>query len=95
MGTLAPMSGGYIVDGRYVIDAKGGVALGTYKVEIRAYRQKPAPAASAKAPPIVIEARAKDPGEQFLPVKYNTNSELMLTVESTARTVTRDFELSD
>ena len=94
-GTRAPMSGGYIVDGRYMVDAKGGVAAGTYKVEIRAYRPKPEAASTGNPPPIVAEARAKSPGEQFLPAKYNTKTELTFTVEPGGGPVTRDFELTD
>ena len=46
-------------------------------------------------PPIVAEAQAKSPGEQFLPAKYNTNTELTFTVESGGGPVTHDFELTD
>ena len=88
-GTQAPVAAAQIQNGRYSADAKGGVPVGTHRVEIEAFRADPN--AAADADPGSIEGSAR---EQFIPEKYNTNSELELTVEPGGGPVTKDFELT-
>jgi hypothetical protein len=90
-GTKAPISGAAVVNGRYEVLAKGGVPLGTHKVEIEAYRllsgARPKQAANDDL------FAASEPKEQYLPARYNKNSELRLAIPPGSDALTRDFEL--
>lgn len=90
--TMAPMSGSPIIDGRYLVDAKGGVVVGAYKVEVRAYHVS---TAGASDPLLVAAARTEVPGQQLLPAKFNAESTLTIEVPSGSDPITRDFELSE
>jgi hypothetical protein len=70
-----------ISGGHYAAEAKGGLPVGNYKVEIRAFRA----AANSSSPA---------PREQYIPAKYNTNSELTTTVEASSTPLARDFALT-
>lgn len=83
-GTEGPLAIGTIDNGAYTVTAAGGVPIGDHKVEILAYVELPKP---ANAPPISPTAR-----EQYIPEKYNTNSELEFTVPSGGE-ITKDFVL--
>ena len=83
-GTMAPMSGGHIVDGRYKIAAKGGVPLGTHRIEITGYREPPSTGGEADAPTI---------RKQYVPDKYNKQSELQLTVDAGQSEMKYDLQL--
>ena len=74
-GTKGPTSGAEIVGGKYTVKAKGGVPLGTHRVEITAFRQLP-------IPPGVPESAFDQgpPREQFIPAKYNRQSELKIEI---------------
>lgn len=80
-GTNAPTSGGEIREGKYRIENKGGVPLGSFRVVIQGYRA-PSKPGSGEIP----GAPSDDPmaaREQFLPPKYSgANSELSLIVET-------------
>lgn len=81
-----PMSGAYIVDGQYLADAKGGVPVGTFNVEIQAFR--------GDVDDRGIDSRTTGATrEQYLPAKYNTQSVLTLSLDSADSAVTKDFEL--
>ena len=82
-GTRGSVSGGAIKDGKYIADGRGGVPLGTHRVEIRAFR----------APSKALGAAALEggPAEQYLPQKYNIESELKADVDSSSETL--DFDL--
>jgi len=94
-GTGAPSSGAWIIDGQYKVDARGGVPVGTHRVWIEAF---PPPVESADAPPIDAapgsNAGTRTPHKP-LPAKFNTQTELRLTVESGLRSLTHDFDLTD
>lgn len=83
-GTRGSVSGGSIKDGKYVADGRGGVPLGSHKVEIRAFR---APKKSLTG----VAAVEGGPAEQYLPRKYNVQSELEAEVDSSTSTL--DFHL--
>ena len=85
-----PMSGCYIVDGKYRAEAKGGVPVGTYKVEILAWRSSGGPAQASDG---LVVGRTR--GEQFLPGKFNKNSTLEITVEPGSSPITKNFDLTD
>ena len=89
--TQAPSSGAQIVDGKYTADSHGGVVAGTYRIEIEAYRIDPA----YDGPPPGPLSRDRDPPrQQYLPARYNTNSDLRLTIEPGSRKITKDFALT-
>ncbi len=90
-GTKAPISGAAIVNGRYKAGAKGGVPLGTYKVEIEAYR----PLSGAQPNKSSDDDMVGSGGarEQYIPARYNKNSELKITVPPESGALVSDFEL--
>jgi hypothetical protein len=57
-----------IVAGKYVVENKGGVPLGTHRVEVLGYRAPPGAFNPDSAP------------EQFLPAKYNRTTELAVEI---------------
>jgi len=84
-GTKGPMAAGIIIDGKYEATAAGGVPIGKHKVEIEGYLERP-DLRKADVP------FAPTPREQYVPDKYNTKSELTVTVEAD-RDEPLDFEL--
>ena len=82
-GTRGSVSGGAIKDGKYIADGRGGVPLGAHKVEIRAFRAPKSPSSAA--------ALEGGPAEQYLPRKFNIDSELKAEVNSSSETL--DFNL--
>jgi hypothetical protein len=91
--SAAPISGAPIVAGRYKIESRGGVAMGTYRVQIEAYRQ--AANQNAPAAPLRHGLPTGEMREQYLPARHNTQTQLQTTIESGRREVTKDFELTD
>lgn len=89
-GTIAPSSSAIIKDGAYRADHKGGVPVGTHRVEIRAYR--PDEDVTGEIPGV---PEGEVPKEQFLPAKYNAESDLTLTVESGSDPITKDYDLEE
>ena len=85
-GTSGPVSGAVIREGQYRVDGRGGVPVGTHRVEITAFRIPPG-----------VDVDKLDPDEYrrepIVPARYNVNSKLEFTVESGQRSVTKDFEL--
>jgi hypothetical protein len=85
-GTKGPVNGATIKDGAYEVVARDGVRPGTYRVEIRATRPTGAPKPD--------HARGLemfgDPIEQYLPARYNEQSDMTLQVESE---MTQDYDL--
>jgi hypothetical protein len=79
----APASGATIVNGQYKVDGHGGAAVGKYKVVIQAYRMDKS----------VRSRFAEGAKVQYLPPKYNTNTQLELTIESGSSEIAKDFEL--
>lgn len=86
--TKGPTSGATIQNGTYEAKARGGVPVGSHRVEIQAMR----PTGKAKPKELQGLDIIPDPMEQYLPEKYNVQSELTLTVES-GRTMTQNFDL--
>jgi hypothetical protein len=88
-----PISAAEIADGKYAADTHGGVAVGTYKVQIEAFRRIGNHAQSDERLPPGIKDRS--PYEQYLPAKYNTSTKLEIAIPSGSRTITKDFDLRD
>jgi hypothetical protein len=94
-GTEGPAWGARIVDGKYSARGKGGVPVGTHKVEIIAHRDKPKPARSTSPPPSGFELDAPVPREQYLPEKYNTKTELEITIPPGSGKIVENYDLTE
>jgi hypothetical protein len=86
--TKGPTSSASIRNGHYEVLARGGVPVGTHRVEFSAFRIIPNPAPDTRG-----AAPGEPPKEQCLPEKYNARSELKVTIEPGQRKMTRDFNL--
>ena len=87
-----PMWGAHIIDGKYLADGKGGVPVGSYHVEILAYR---VPERYAN-----LAENARPPGgdmatEQYLPAKFNADTTLEFVVDPGSGRIKKDFNLTD
>lgn len=89
-GTIGPASGAAIVDGKYVIEAKGGVPVGNHAVKIVAFTVAP----SNEGDMVSMSAGPGTGRQNYIPAKYNEQSELTMSVESSDEAITRDFILA-
>lgn len=80
-GTPGPVSTAPIVDGKYTVTNKGGVPIGKQRVVIEGY-EPPPPGADADAGAV-----------QFVPDKFNRNSELTADIDAESSPLVRNFEL--
>jgi hypothetical protein len=87
----APVSGAIIKDGRYRVDLRGGVPVGAHKVQILAYRRGDSQS-DQRAPQLIKEGRGHF--IQYIPQRYNLNSELKITIEPGSKAITKDFDLT-
>ena len=88
-GTVGPMVGAQIREGQYEVRNRGGVPVGEHRVEIEALRLRKAAEGEPEVP------GAGNPAvEQFIPAKYNRQSELVVTAPSGSRGMTFDFDLT-
>ena len=92
--TDTPMTGAYVVDGRYTADKRGGVPVGTHRVVIEAFRSKRKAGGPTGSPPDDLGAGLV-PQEQYLPEQYNLKSDLQITLEPGAGSTVKDFNLTD
>lgn len=74
-GTKSPTAGAEVVDGKFVIPTDSGTFAGRFRVKITASR----PTGRKIRHP--IWNNMVDETEQYLPSRYNTNSELEVNVE--------------
>lgn len=81
-GTL--MTGGPIQNGGYRVTNKGGVIPGEYRVEFTAMRA---------ISPVTLADGVVMSSEQYLPKKFNEQSEFKLTVPADASSLKQDFDL--
>jgi hypothetical protein len=90
-GTEAPVSGAEIHDGKYEV-LKGGVPVGTHRVEILGHRslQPGVDPATAIGGPNMGPAM-----EQYIPQKYNAATQLEITIASGSGKINKDFNLTD
>ncbi len=94
-GTKAPTSGAEIIDGRYTAEARGGVPVGTHRVEILAHRPNARFRELTESLPPDATELERPPRQQYMPAKYNTNSELEITIEPGSGTITENYELTE
>ena len=84
-GTEMPLTVEQIQDGRYDTSTSGGVPVGSYQVAIRAYHpDDPVPSGPGQAAQ-----------RQLLPAKFNTRSELRITLEPGEKQREEDFILTE
>ena len=88
--TRGPMSAAPIRAGHYEVATRGGVPLGTHRVEIRAFRPKQGAEPLGDLPGV---EPGELPKEQYLPDKYNKKSELNVTIGS-GDASSQDFNLA-
>jgi hypothetical protein len=88
-----PVSASPIVEGAYCIRNRGGVPVGPYKVAIEGYR----PIANPRDVPMSMPPHSKDGPmkSQFLPPKYNTQTQLEAAITLGNGEVTKSFDLTD
>ena len=82
-----PVTAATIRDGRYTASIKGGVFVGSHEVRILAYRDN----APQDAPADADFAQQV----QYLPAKYNSQTELQITIPSGSGAIHRNFDLDD
>ncbi|MBN2293031.1 MAG: hypothetical protein JXM70_11435 [Pirellulales bacterium] len=87
--TKGPASAAEIVDGRYVVESRGGVPVGEHRVEITAMHGGRSAAEENSTPADDGAGRSV----QYIPLKYNKHSELKATVESGKERMTLDYDL--
>ena len=92
-GTEGPMWGALIADGQYTADGKGGVPVGTHRVEILAtsVREMGEGGRGFDGPPKPGMNRTP----RKLPAKYNRQSTLEITIEPGSGSIVKDFALTD
>jgi len=81
-----PASGAEIIEGRYRADSHGGVAVGTHRIEIEGYREV---SASMRDMPSNFA-----PPPNYLPGRYNVNSELRITIDPGSGPIVENFDLT-
>ena len=85
-----PSWSAWIKDGRYTTEDTKGTPVGDLRVEIDGYRTpawyKPTAAAPGDEKPVL-------PQEQYLPAKYNLQSELTMSIPAGSGTVEKNWEL--
>ena len=90
-GTETAVCGAAIIDGAYILDTKGGVPVGSYKVEIRLASTLDKDAAQTDED---NDSPRAPIGQQELPAKYNTNSQLEITIAPDSGKIVKDFHLT-
>jgi hypothetical protein len=86
-GTQAPMSGALIRDGHYTADRLGGVPVGTFRVEVTAYRASRTDEGG--------DIEKQNAGGQFLPARFNSESQLELTVPKDSGPIVHNLHLAE
>jgi hypothetical protein len=88
--TGGPIWSAWIKDGKYTTAGTKGTPVGELRIEIDAFRT---PASYKGLPPAAEGEEAMIPQEQFLPAKYNTQSELKMTIPPGSGSVEKDWDL--
>lgn len=96
-GSTGPVCTADIAGGRYRADFHGGVIVGTARVEVFAFRfDKQHPGHPANEEPLGGGPLVDSPPHvQYLPARYNIQSQLETTVPRQGAEVSRDFSLSE
>ena len=84
--SAVPMAGAEIKDGQYRVDGRGGVPVGTHKIEIDAYRADATGRKGNAPPPMMARGVQRF---QYLPKRYNFDSQMKITIEPGSREITK------
>ncbi len=91
-----PTTTALIVDGKYSADGKGGVSVGTYKIQIEAFRKVPLNPNLSKRALSMVNPTFKDGGrQQYIPKRYNVYSQLEITIPAGSGEITENIDLTD
>jgi hypothetical protein len=93
--TLGSTVAATIENGKYKVDSRGGVPVGTHSVQIEAYRIVPRSESRPGVPPPPNAVAPAGDRIQWLPPKYNDETELTVTIEPDSLDFVRDFALTD
>jgi hypothetical protein len=88
-GAEGPPAGATIANGAYTVKALGGVPAGVCRVEINGFRPSPASQGPPGSPASEFPRKGR---QQYLPPKYNRDSQLEVTIEPGGGQ-TKDFNL--
>lgn len=80
VGTTGSVAGSQITNGQYRLQGKQALGLGDYRIEVSGYRNSD----GSKGPVDRRDAEANY--VQYLPSKYNTHSELRITIKDDSTT---------
>ncbi|QDT65166.1 hypothetical protein [Calycomorphotria hydatis] len=84
-----PQAGAPIINGQYSVKNKGGVPLGKFQIKITGNQP-------VKDYEVVVDGGPEDiPLEQYLPKRFNEETELETIIESTGSPIEMDFDLQD
>jgi len=90
----APRRSAEIKEGVYSATGRGALGIGTYKVEILAYKGDPPDTKSYPVSDAASEKIQRKPRVQILPDKYNKSSEIEeLKIQSGTGSIKKDFKL--
>lgn len=85
------VSGASIVDGKYKVDGRGGIPVGTHKIEIEAHH----PQQSRRAEGGARSRASSFAGNQYIPEKYNVRTQLQIAVDPDSGEIIKNFDLND
>lgn len=88
-----PSARAAIRDGKYRVDNRGGVPVGTHRVAIEAYRR--VPFTPKPGEPLPRNYSGGKVSQQYLPRHCNARSKLEIIVEPGIREIAKDFDLTD
>jgi hypothetical protein len=93
--TLTPPTAAYITDGIYRVEHRGGVPVGSFRVAIEGYSGGTVAASDSSGGRHTLDddPRAFGKVQQFIPAKFNKETELTMQVDSGQREITKDWEL--
>jgi hypothetical protein len=90
-GSQMPVAVAEIIAGKYRVGALGGVAVGSYKIEVIAYH---AVKARFEAPSVPgLGTVGPTSSEQYIPEKYNAKTVLEINVPPGSGEVTKNLDL--
>lgn len=84
--TQGPVSIALIEQGKYIAELKGGVPVGTHRVKIEGFRRP-----TAAPPGMNLEELGR---EQYLPPRYNSQSDMTTKLNADESPATRDYDLT-
>ena len=89
--TKGPVWTAFIKDGQYTTEGTKGTPVGDLRIEINGFR---VPSWYKPPPGLTTEPEDMPPTEQYLPTKYNAQSELKMTIASGSGRVEKNWELT-